>query len=67
MDYRVKREKDRMVLSCWNYHYPLRFVLRTQKEIDRVTGGRCQKIGDDAYLIETEDSSTVIEWKEPEK
>lgn len=66
MDYRVKREPDRMVLSCWNYRYPLRFILRTQKDIAGITGGRYQKIGDDAYLIETEDSTTVIKWKEPE-
>jgi hypothetical protein len=67
MDYRVKREPGKLVLNCWNYHYPLRFILRSVREIDEVQGGRAQKIGDDAYLIETEKSETVIKWKEAGK
>lgn len=63
MDYRVKREPEQLVLNCWNYHYPLRFILRSAREIDEVQGGRARKIGDDAYLIETEKSETVIKWK----
>jgi len=64
MDYRVTREQDRMVLNCWNYHYPLRFILRSAREIADVTGGTVKKIGDDAYLLETEKPTTIIKWKE---
>ena len=67
MDYRVTREQDKLILNCWNYHYPLRFVLRSSKEIAEVTGGSARKIGDDAYMIETEKPETIIQWKEKAK
>jgi hypothetical protein len=67
MDYRVTREQDKLILNCWNYHYPLRFVLRSSREIAEVTGGRIRKIGDDAYMIETEKPETIIQWKEKAK
>lgn len=67
MDYRVKRENDKLILNCWNYHYPLRFVLRSKRQIDQVTGGTVQKIGEDAYLVENKDAEMVIKWKETNK
>ena len=66
MDYEVTREADKMILKTWNNRQPLRFILRQSREIAEISGGRCQKIGDDAWLIETEDSTVVIKWKESE-
>lgn len=67
MDYEVKREADKMTIKSWNNRHPLRFILRQSREIAEISGGSYQRIGDDAYMIETESSTTVIRWKEPEK
>lgn len=67
MDYMVQRNSDKMLINIWNNHRPLRFILRQCREIDEISGGRCQKIGDDAYLLETEQNTVTIKWKEPEK
>ena len=64
MDYRVSRESDRLVLYCWNYRHPLRFILRTKKTIDHAEGASFRQVGDDAYMIETQQDETVIYWKE---
>ena len=64
MDYRVRREQDHLHLTCWSFRHPLRFVLRTEKEIERVEGGSAVPIGDDAYMIETKSTETDIYWKE---
>lgn len=63
MDYRVTRESGRMVLHCWNYRHPLRFILRTKRTIDHVDGASFEKAGDDAYMIETQQDEAVIYWK----
>ena len=67
MDYRVKRESDKMTITTENNRQPLRFILRQSRDIAEVSGGTYKKVGDDAYLIETENSNTIITWKEPEK
>jgi len=66
MDYRVQREADRMRISCWNYRHPLRFILRTTKEIREADGAEFTKVGEDAYMIETQTPHAVIYWKEGE-
>lgn len=63
MDYRVTRESGRMVLHCWNYRHPLRFILRTKRTIDHVDGASFEKAGDDAYMIETQQDEAIIYWK----
>ena len=67
MDYTVQRSPDKMTINIWHNQHPLRFILRQCREIDEISGGRCQKIGDDAYLLETEQDTITIKWKEPEK
>ena len=67
MDYRVKRESDKMTITTENNRQPLRFILRQSRDIAEISGGTYKKVGDDAYLIETENSNTIITWKEPEK
>lgn len=67
MDYQVEREPDKMTLTTQNNRQPLRFILRQSREIAEISGGSYQKVGEDAYLIETGAGTTVIKWKEPEK
>ena len=67
MDYQVEREPDKMTLMTQNNRQPLRFILRQSREIAEISGGSYQKVGEDAYLIETGAGTTVIKWKEPEK
>ena len=67
MDYQVEREPDKMTLKTQNNRQPLRFILRQSREIAEISGGTYQKVGEDAYLIETGAGTTVIKWKEPEK
>jgi hypothetical protein len=67
MDYRVEREPEKMTITTENNRQHLRFILRQCRDIAEISGGSYKKVGDDAYLIETEKSTTVIKWKEPEK
>ncbi|SFT50404.1 hypothetical protein SAMN02910356_00836 [Selenomonas sp. GACV-9] len=64
MDYRVQREADRLRLYCWNFRYPLRFILHTQREIDHADGARFERIGADCYMIETQAAEAALFWKE---
>lgn len=64
MDYRVVRERDKLQLYCWKFRHPLRFVLRSRKEIERVEGCMAERIGDDAYMIEVQSPAAEIYWKE---
>lgn len=65
MDYRTEYMPDGagMKLHAWNFHEPLTFVLRTNKEIESVTGGEFRKIQDDAYIIKVQESTVEIFWK----
>lgn len=65
MDYRVERMQDAagMKIHAWNFHQPLSFVLRTNKEIESVTGGEFTKIQDNAYIIKVKEAETDIFWK----
>ncbi|MBQ1416491.1 MAG: DUF2194 domain-containing protein, partial [Selenomonas sp.] len=67
MDYKVEREQDKMTITTGNNRQPLRFILRQCRDIADISGGTYKKVGDDAYLIETDSSTTVINWKEPEQ
>jgi hypothetical protein len=67
MDYKVEREQDKMTITTGNNRQPLRFILRQCRDIADISGGTYKKVGDDAYLIETDRSTTVINWKEPEQ
>lgn len=64
MDYRVERSKEKLVLTCWNFRQPLRFILRSGKVLDHAEGAEVTKIGDEAYLVEAAESKSVIYWKE---
>ncbi|WP_026767839.1 DUF2194 domain-containing protein [Selenomonas ruminantium] len=66
MDYRVEREPEKMTITTANNRQPLHFILRQCRDIAEISGGSYKKVDDDAYLIETEKSTTVIKWKEPE-
>lgn len=65
MDYRVEKMQDDagMKIHAWNFHQPLSFVLRTNKEIESVTGGEFTKIQDNAYIIKVKEAETDIFWK----
>ena len=64
MDYRLRREPDRLVLTTKGNRYPLHFVLRTKKEIDRVEGAVIRPMDEGAYLVETQGLEVSIYWKE---
>ncbi len=64
MDYRVQRQSDRLVLHCWDFHYPLRFILHTDKVIGHAEGAEFTRIGEDCYMVETQAAKAVLFWKE---
>lgn len=64
MDYRVIRYADHLELYCWNYRHPLRFILRTGKEIDHASGAVYQRVGEDCYMIEIQEPKAELYWKE---
>lgn len=64
MDYRVIRYTDRFELYCWNYRHPLRFILRTGRELDHASGAVYQRVGEDCYMIEIQEPKAELYWKE---
>ena len=64
MDYRVEREKGFLELHCVGFRKPLRFVLRTQKEIAFMDGGEFEKIDDHAYLLKVGQEMACVFWKD---
>lgn len=64
MDYRVERSPEKLTLTCWNYRHPLRFILRSARELDHAEGAEVTKFGDTAYLIEALEPESVLYWKE---
>ena len=64
MDYRVQRLTDRLVLHCWDFGHPLRFILHTDKTIGHAEGAEFTRIGTDCYMIETQSAKAVLFWKE---
>ncbi|MBR3457436.1 MAG: DUF2194 domain-containing protein [Selenomonadaceae bacterium] len=64
MDYRVEREKGFLELHCVGFRKPVRFVLRTQKEIAFMDGGEFEKIDDHAYLIKVGQEMACVFWKD---
>ena len=66
MDYRVKRENDKLTILTSGNRHALRFVLRTDREPDHADGAEIQNIGADAWLVETSKAEAVIWWKDDE-
>lgn len=63
MDYRVQEAADGLTLYCWNYHAPLKFVLRTTKGIDHTEGCQVDSIGEAVYLVTIRQPQAHIFWK----
>ena len=63
MDYRMTEEKDGIRLYCWNYHAPLKFILKTQHEIDQAEGCKVDSIDEDVYLVTIEKPQAKVFWK----
>ena len=63
MDYRVTEADDGLQLYCWNYHAPLKFILKTQREIGQAEGCRVDSIDEDVYLVTIEKPQAKIFWK----
>ena len=64
MDYRVKRENGIMEMHCVGFRKPLRFILRTSREIESMEGGTFEKIDDHAYLLRVEQELSRVHWKD---
>lgn len=62
LDYTIERKEDGMVLRAWGFRQPVYFILRTQKEIKSVEGGKFKRIQADAYILRVEQSEFVIQW-----
>ena len=62
MDYRVTRSEDGIKINAWDFHQPLTFILRTDKEIGSVTGGSAKRIQANAYVLTVTDADFEIKW-----
>ena len=62
MDYRLTRSEDGIKINAWNFHQPLTFILRTDKEIGSVTGGSAQRVQTNAYVLTVTDADFEIKW-----
>lgn len=63
MDYRVRRTDERLELYSWGMDGELRFLLRTDKEIERTEGCAAEFADDGVYLIRTSEPRAYIYWK----
>ena len=63
MDYRVVRGSDLLELQCRRFKNPIRFILRTSREIERTDGCTVQPVGKSAYLVEVSETEAQIHWK----
>ena len=62
MDYRLTRREDGIKINAWDFHQPLTFILRTDKEIGSVTGGSAQRVQANAYVLTVTDADFEIKW-----
>lgn len=62
MDYRVERGAEGLRLHCWNFSIPVSFVLRTDREVQSVQGGKARRIQANAYLLTVEEPEFSLEW-----
>lgn len=62
MDYRLTRSEDGIKINAWDFHQPLTFILRTDKEIGSVTGGSAQRVQANAYVLTVTDADFEIKW-----
>lgn len=65
MDYRVAHMEDGngMTIYAWNFRRPVSFVLRTDKEIAEVKGGKASKVQPNAYIVTVSEPEVGIYWK----
>lgn len=62
MDYHVDRTAEGISMELWDFKQPVTFVLRTHKTIDSVTGGKAERIQDNAYILTVEKPEFEIKW-----
>ena len=63
LDYRVVRKPDSFELHCWNHSGEVRFLLRSEKELDHAEGCTAELVDEDVYLIRMTGDSAKLVWK----
>ena len=64
MDYRVVHEENGLKLYSWGYSGELRFLLRTEKEIDHTDGCKTEAVEGGVYIVRVTKPEAHIYWKE---
>ncbi|MDY6268278.1 MAG: DUF2194 domain-containing protein [Selenomonadaceae bacterium] len=64
LDYRVVRAEDHFDLHCWNHSGEVKFLLRSEKELDHADGCTVDVVDDDVYLIRMTGENARLVWKE---
>ena len=64
MDYRVVHEEHGLKLYSWGYSGELRFLLRTEKEIDHTDGCKAEAVEGGVYIVHVTKPEAHIYWKE---
>lgn len=67
LDYRVVRAEDHFDLHCWNHSGEVKFLLRSDKELDHADGCTADVVDDGVCLIRMTGDSARLVWKEAAK
>lgn len=63
LDYRTKREGDRLLLSSGGYQNAAYFILRTARKIKEASGCQVESIDNGVYLLKVHDSNVIITFE----
>lgn len=65
LDYRVVRAEDHFDLHCWNHSGEVKFLLRSEKELDHAEDCTAEPVDDDVYLIRMTGENARLVWNTP--
>ena len=66
VDYRVVRRPESLEIHAWNYRGEARFLLRSDKVLDRTVGCTTDVVGDSVYFVRMTGDSARLYWRDSE-
>ncbi len=64
LDYRVQRTENYCELHVWGHSGEVRFLLRSQRELDHADGCTAEVIGEDCYLVRMTGTQARLYWRD---
>ena len=63
LDYRVVRQPEFLEIHAWNHRSEARFLLRSEKTLDRAEGCTAEVVDDGVYLVRMTGDSARLYWR----